>query len=185
MANILVMLADGFEEMEAIIPIDVWRRAGFNTTTVAIGNSLEVRGAHNIIIIADQLFDDTIFDDADMIFLPGGMPGAKNLDEHIGLASELKAFAQQGKLLGAICAAPMVLGHKQLLVGKNSTCFPGFEQELIGANYMATPVQTDGQIITGKGAGVAFEFALEVVSKIAGSKLAFELATKMQMSQYN
>ena len=181
MTKILVHLANGFEEMEALIPVDVWRRAGFHVETVSITGTLEITGAHQIKVIADQLFENTNYSEADMIFLPGGMPGAKNLDMHEGLRKQLLSFSKEGKVLGAICAAPLVLGHNQLLKGKNATCFPGFEKELYGANHTGAPVVTDGQIVTGKGAGVAMDFALEVVACFKDQIYALELAKKMQV----
>lgn len=183
MTKILVHLANGFEEMEALIPVDVWRRAGFTVETVSISDKLEVAGAHNIKVMADQLFTDTNFKNADMIFLPGGMPGASNLDMHEGLRKELLTFNAEGKVLGAICAAPLILGHNQLLKGKNATCFPGFEKELYGASHSNDSVVTDGQIVTGKGAGVALEFALEIVARFKGKDAANELARKMQVAR--
>lgn len=182
MTKILVHLANGFEEMEALIPVDVWRRAGFEVATVSITESTEVTGAHQIKIIADQLFENTDYSEADMIFLPGGMPGAKNLDLHEGLRKQLLSFEKEGKVLGAICAAPLVFGHNKLLEGKNATCFPGFEQELYGANHTGASVETDGQIVTGKGAGVAMEFALNVVARFKDKTFADELAKKMQVA---
>lgn len=184
MTKILVHLADGFEEMEAVIPIDVWRRAGYDVETVAIGNEPSVCGAHHITLLADRLFEDTNYENADMIFLPGGIPGATNLDAHEGLQKEIINFNKANKTLGAICAAPLVLGHNNLLKNRKATCFPGFEKELYNAEYTGSAVQVDGNIITGKGAGVAFEFALEVVKHFSGNAAATELAKKMQMNTY-
>ena len=182
MKKILVHLAEGFEEMEAIIPVDVWRRAGFWVQTVSITSRLEVKGAHDIRVLADQLFEETNYDDADMIFLPGGMPGATNLDAHKGLRKQLIAFAEKGKILGAICAAPLVLGHNNLLNGKKATCYPGYEKELLNAQFTGKLVQFDQNLITGKGAGVAFEYALQIVAHFIDKKTAVELASKMQFS---
>jgi protein deglycase len=181
MITILVQLADGFEEMEALIPVDVWRRAGFTVKMVAISNQLTITGSHQIRVMADQLFEETNYQQADMIFLPGGMPGASNLDAHDGLRNQLINFHQQGKTLGAICAAPLVLGHNQILQHKKATCFPGFEKELYGAEITGAPVEVDGKVITGKGAGVALEFALEVVKQFKGEQFAIDLARKMQV----
>ena len=182
MKKILVHLANGFEEMEALIPVDVWRRAGFDVKTVSISNKLEVTGAHDITVLADQLYGNTNYDEADMIFLPGGIPGATNIDEHAGLKSQILKYNDTGKVLGAICAAPLVLGHNNILKNKKATCFPGFEKELHGAEYTGASVQCDGNIITGKGAGVSFEFALEVVKMFKGADFSGELAKKMQMN---
>lgn len=182
MTRILVHLADGFEEMEALVPVDVWRRAGFDVKTVSISSKLGVEGAHNITVLADQLFENTKYDEADMIYLPGGIPGATNLDAHKGLRRQLIHFADKGKVLGAICAAPLVLGHNNILKGKKATCFPGFEKELFNTEYTETSIQTDDNIITGKGAGVAFEFALHIVTYFKDKNTASKLASNMQVS---
>jgi len=182
MKQILVFLANGFEEMEAIIPVDVWRRAGFNVKTVSISTEKLVTGTHQITVIADQLFSETNFSDVDMLFLPGGMPGASNLDAHDGLRKQLLAFNGEGKTLGAICAAPMVLGRNQILKGKKATCFPGFEKDLFGAECTGNTVEVAGNVITSRGAGVAFEFALKVVEQFSGKEAAIQLATKMKAS---
>lgn len=183
MTTILVHLADGFEEMEALIPVNVWRRAGFDVKTISISTKFEVTGAHKITVLADQLFEETNYNDADMIFLPGGIPGSTNLDAHKGLSIQLKTFAEKGKTLGAICAAPLVLGHNKLLSGKKATCYPGFEKELLDAEYTSASVQTDGNIVTGKGAGVALEYALQIVARFKDKNFANEMAAKMQVSE--
>lgn len=185
MTKIAVFLAEGFEEMEAIIPIDIWRRAEFDVETISISSEKTVTGAHNIPIIADAIFEDSNFQDIDMLFLPGGIPGSTNLDEHAALSQLLLSFNTSNKKIVAICAAPLVLGHKGLLKGKNATCFPGFEKELIGANYTSASIQIDNNIITGKGAGVAFELALEVVTLFKNQEFAQMLAQKMQMKPIN
>lgn len=182
MKKILVHLANGFEEIEAVIPIDVWRRAGYSVYTVSLEEGLAVNGTHNITLIADGLFSEAKYNDADMIFLPGGMPGAANLNAHKGLKEKINQFFMHGKYLSAICAAPLVLGHSGLLEGKKATCYPGFESELFGAKVTGNLVEQDGKIITGKGPGAAFEFALKVVSIFSGEEKANELAAKMQFS---
>lgn len=185
MTRIAIQLATGFEEMEALIPADIWRRAGFQTELVSVTNNLNVTGAHNITVVADKHFDEIDYKAFDMIFLPGGLPGATNLDSHEELQKQLLEFAANGKILGAICAAPLVLGHNNLLQGKKATCFPGFENELIGAIHTENAVETDGNIITGKGAGVAIQFALTVVARFKGQEFVNELAAKMQIQQIN
>ena len=182
MTKIIVHLANGFEEMEALIPVDVWRRAGFQVETVSLTNELKVTGSHQIQVMADCLFEEAVYNDADMIYLPGGMPGASNLDAHKGLRKEILSFAKNGKVLGAICAAPLVLGHNHLLEGKKATCFPGYEKDLYGADYTAVSVQTAENIVTGKGAGVAFEFALQIVSRFTDAASAKALSQKMQVA---
>ncbi len=181
MIKIIVPLANGFEEIEAIVPVDVWRRAGFEVLTVSITDKILVTGAHNITLATDTTLEKVDFSDASMIFLPGGMPGAKNLDECDELNQILKSFNLEGKTIGAICAAPMVLGHNQILKGKNATCFPGFEHELYGANFTGNTVETDQNIVTAKGAGVAMEFALEIATRFKDKEFTQKLAAKMQV----
>ena len=129
-----VFLAEGFEEIEALAPVDVMRRAGLAVTLVSITDNLVVNGAHGIPVVADALFAELSFADAALLFLPGGLPGATNLDAHEGLRSLLVDKAGEDVVISAICAAPLVLGGLGLLEGKRATCYPGFEQYLDGAN---------------------------------------------------
>ena len=184
MIRISVPLANGFEEIEALVPVDIWRRAGFEVTMISISNELIVTGSHQISVLADCLFDEQKFADSDMIFLPGGMPGAKNLDAHKSLQKCIVEHHHKHKLLGAICAAPLVLGHNNLLENRRATCFPGFEKELFGAKHTGNFIEIDDNIITAKGAGVAVEFAFAVVSRFNGEEYASQLAEKMQIKQY-
>lgn len=181
--KISVPLANGFEEIEAFVPVDIWRRAGFEVTLMSINEELIVSGSHKISVIADSLFDEQKIVDSDMIFLPGGMPGAKNLDVHKDLKDRLIEHNKNNKLLGAICAAPLVLGHNNMLINRKATCFPGFETELYGAKYTGNQIEVDSNIITAKGAGVAAEFAFTVVSYYIGKENAHQLADKMQFKQ--
>lgn len=179
MTKIAVQLAEGFEEIEAVSIIDVLRRAEFEVIATSIGNNIEVNGAHNIKVIADQLFNEVDFSAIDMIVLPGGIPGAINLKDHTGLQKQILDFHKNGKLLGAICAAPLVFGNLGILKSRKATCYPGFEEQLLGANISEKGVEIDGNIITGKGAGVAIEFALKIVEFFKGKNFTKELATKM------
>lgn len=171
---IYLFLANGFEEIEALAPLDLLRRAGLEVTTVGIGGDM-IRGSHGITVAAD--IPDGLFADAapDMVILPGGMPGSKNLDESRTVDAALKAAARRGALIAAICAAPMVLGHRGLLEGRRATCFPGFEQELTGAVVSPERVVRDGNIITAAGMGVALEFGLALVEALKGTDAATEL----------
>ena len=179
MKKIAVHLADGFEEIEAISIIDVLRRAGFHVTIVSMNKSMEVNGAHEITVKADVLFEDLDYDNIDMIVLPGGMPGAANLKAHSGLREQILNFNDSEKPMAAICAAPMVFGNLGLLKEKQATCYPGFEDELHGAIITGEAVAEAGNIITGKGAGVAIKFALKIVEKFNGKEFADELGAKM------
>ena len=161
---IYMFLADGFEEIEALCPLDILRRANLEVTTVGVGGKDVIRGAHGIIVHAD--IPDIMYRDSapDMIILPGGMPGSSNLDESRIVDSALRAAHRQGKYLAAICAAPMVLGKRGYLEGKRAVCFPGFEEFLKGAIVETEKsLVRDGNIITAKGMGVAFDFGLELV----------------------
>lgn len=177
--NIAVHLAEGFEEVEAVSIIDVLRRAEFDVKIISVTEDLEITGNHGITIKAEELFKDFNYENIDMIVLPGGMPGAKHLKEHAGLREKVLDFEKKEKPIGAICAAPMVLGAAGLLRNKNATCFPGFEDELKGANVTGNEVEVDGKIITGKGPGVAIKFALQIVEFLTDEKTANKVANKM------
>lgn len=179
MKRAVVFFADGFEEIEAISIVDVLRRASIIVTTVSVTGNNQVIGAHDIPVIADEIFENIDFSIYDMLILPGGMPGAKNLNNHVGLTNLILHFNKSGKLLGAICAAPLVFGQAGILKGKKATCYPGFENYLEGAEITGSPTEVDGNIITGRGAGVAIEFALKVVGQLKSKELAKELAAKM------
>ncbi|MGL4851207.1 MAG: DJ-1 family glyoxalase III [Phocaeicola sp.] len=181
MKTVYLFLAEGFEEIEAISPIDIMRRAGLKVKTVSILPTKEVCGANGITITADCLFDEVTADGADMLVLPGGMPGATNLDAHAGLSALILNYAEAGKPLAAICAAPLVLGKRGLLAGKKATCYPGFENFLEGANYTAALVEKDGLFITGKGPGAAFAFAFAIVEELCGLEMVNQLKAGMMM----
>jgi len=181
MKKVFVFLANGFEEVEALTPVDVIRRAGAEVITVSVENSIEVCGAHNIKVLADALFDEMDFQEGNLFVLPGGMPGAENLKKHLGLNKLLKSQQAKGKYLAAICAAPMVLGNLNLLDNKKATCYPGFEKYLGKAVFTGMPFETDGNIITGKGIGTAMEFSLELVKILFGVEKRDALAARMMV----
>lgn len=177
--KIAVHLADGFEEIEAISIIDVLRRAGLNVVTVSVTGKLEVNGAHQIKVLADRLFESIDYSDVYMIVLPGGMPGASNLNAHEGLKQKIRTFVTENKQLAAICAAPLVLGNLGILDGKQAVCYPGFESHLKGANILQVPVVDSGNVITGRGPGAAIQFALKIVEKLVSVEKAELLASQM------
>lgn len=180
--KIYLHLAEGFEEIEAITVVDVLRRADMDVETVSITGKKEVAGAHNITVTADKLFEEINYDKGTMIVLPGGMPGTINLENHAGLTEKIKAYARQDKRLAAICAAPMILGRLGILNYKTATCYPGFEKELIGANYLASvPVVQSGKIITSRGPGTAILFALKIVEVLIGPNKAEAIRESMQV----
>ena len=179
--KVFVFLADGFEEIEAIVPIDIFRRAEIETITVSISEHKMVRGAHDISVLADSLFSDTDFSDTDLLYLPGGMPGTKNLEAHEGLKKLIKLQADQHKNIAAICAAPSVLGKMNLLNGKEVICYPGYEDKLLGAILSADKVVISGNISTAKGAGVSLQFALKLVETLKGKEISDKIAGAIQM----
>ncbi|MBQ8239662.1 MAG: DJ-1/PfpI family protein [Bacteroides sp.] len=181
MKTIFVFLAEGFEEIEALTPVDVLRRAGLSVQTVSVMDEQVVAGAHGVPVLADKMFAEINPEDAEMILLPGGLPGATNLDAHEGLSQLILDFAEADKPLAAICAAPLVLGNRGLLQGKKATCYPGFETYLQGAEYTAALVEKDGNIITGKGPGAAMEFAFAIVEKYCGMDKVNELKQGMMI----
>ena len=181
MKTIFVFLADGFEEIEALTPVDVLRRAGLSVQTVSVMDEQVVKGAHGVPVMADKMFADVNPEDAEMILLPGGMPGATNLDALDGLSKMILEFATAKKDFAAICAAPLVLGNRGLLEGKNATCYPGFETYLQGAEYTAALVEKDDNFITGKGPGAAMEFAFAIVEQYSGVGMVGDLEEGMMI----
>ena len=171
---IYLFLANGFEEIEALCPLDLLRRAGLAVTTVGVGGEM-ITGSHGIAVQAD--IPDTMYADSkpDMIILPGGMPGAKHLDESRIVDMALKAAARNEAYIAAICAAPFVLGKRGMLQGKRAICYPGFEKELIGAEIAESRVVRDGKFITAAGMGVALEFGLALVEAMTDRQTADQL----------
>lgn len=182
MAKVYVFLADGFEDIEALIPIDVLRRGGVEVTTVSVmDDNLLVTSAHGVQIMADSLFDECNFADADLLLLPGGMPGASNLYEHEGVCQAVVAQNAAGKLVAAICAAPaVVLGQLGLLEGRRATCYPGFEQLLHGATYTGELCTIDDIIITAEGPAAAFPFAYALLARLTNDGTAQQVAVGMR-----
>lgn len=166
-----VFLANGFEEVEALAVVDILRRAGVEVATVGVGCTTPV-GAHGITVCTDIGENELNLDTIDGVVLPGGMPGTTNLEASAMVQDAVSYAAQRGLLLAAICAAPSILGHGGYLRNKKATCYPGFEQELTGAMVCDGGVVTDGTIITASGAGVAVEFALELVRYLVSAEAA-------------
>ena len=176
---IYTFLATGFEEVEALGPIDVCRRAGLNVKTVSVTGEKTVTGAHGVGIVADSLFEENDFSDATMLFLPGGMPGSTNLDAHEGLRRLILEHAKADKPLAAICAAPMVYGKLGLTKGKKATCYPSMEDGLVGAETVAEGAVIDGNVITGRGMGASLDFAFALVEVLRGREKADEIAKQI------
>ena len=175
MARIYIFLANGFEEIEGLTVVDLLRRANVDIQMVSIEESIQVTGSHNITVNADCLYKDAKIDDADMLVLPGGMPGTINLLHHVELTAKIKEFHKNGKWLAAICAAPSVLGACGVLTGKKACCYPGFEEKLLGAAIQYEPVVQDGKVITSRGMGAANDFGLKLIEALESKSLADEV----------
>ncbi len=182
MKKVLIHFANGFEEVEAITPVDVLRRAGCEVVTVSVTGKKEVTSTRGLTVLADKLYAEADYEMADVILLPGGQPGSDNLNQHEGLRKQIKAFHGQGKIIAAICAAPLVLGGAGVLKGKRVTCYPGVESLLTGATCTGNEVEVDDNLITGKGPGVALKFSLTLVEKLVGKGKADELRSAMIVS---
>ncbi len=178
---VIMFLADGFEECEALCPLDMLRRAGLEIKTVSVMRSITVMGTHGICVSADMTLDEYAASSVipDAVILPGGMPGALNLRNTPTVIDSVNKTFDSGKLVCAICAAPFIFGDLGILRGKNATCFPGFEDKLIGAKIKNEPVVTDGNIITARSMGAAYKFGFAIVSKLCGEEKAAQLAESM------
>ena len=172
---VLLHLAQGFEEIEAVTILDILRRGGVQVMAVSMTGDKTVRGAHDISVEADISFKEADYARCDMIVLPGGMPGTKNLLKDENLMSKIKEFNKQGKYLAAICAAPMVFGAAGILNGKKATIYPGMEEYLKNAKLTTEKVVVDGKIITSRGPGTAIEFALAIVEILEGAQVSEKL----------
>ena len=175
-----LFLADGFETVEALAPVDVMRRAGIEVVTVSIMGRREVVSAQDVTVLADTLFENVCYNDADALVLPGGGVGTDNLSAHMPLRAQLTHAYAKGTLVAAICAAPMVFGRMGILESKKATCYPGCEGDLFGATYTAAAVEQDGNIITACGPGVSFDFGFAIVERLCGSEVVATLRSQMQ-----
>lgn len=169
---IAVLLANGFEEIEALCPADLLMRAGKEVKLVSITDSKRVVGTHGIEISADTTLDMIDRNEIDLLFLPGGMPGAENLYKSEAVRSLVLFMNENKKSLAAICAAPLVFGRLGILDGKKATCYPGFEGELVGAILSSEPTVTDGHVITGAGMGASFALGLAAIELLDGKDKA-------------
>ncbi len=175
-----VFLADGFEEVEAMTSIDVMRRAGMTVVTVSINEGVAVTGAHGVTVMADSMFDDNDYSDAEWLVLPGGVPGAPNLAAHEGLCELLNQHDENGGKIGAICASPaVILAPMGLLMGRRAVCYPGMEADIEGINWGDESVAVDGNIVTGNGPAAAASFALTMVAESLGGDAADAVAAGM------
>ena len=180
---IYLFLATGFEECEALAPLDILRRAGIETKTVGIGGK-RIVGSHGIEITADlEANEIELNKNLDGIILPGGMPGTVNLENNETVQKAIDYSSENKLLISAICAAPQILGHKNLLIGKKATCFNGFEAELLGAEVIDSPVVSDGNFITAYGAGAAFDFGFAILKYLKNEEVAVNLSKQMRYTK--
>lgn len=180
---IYVHLAQGFEEIEALTIIDLLRRAQLDVQSVSITGDKRVVGTHGVPVEADILYEEADYEGCEMIVLPGGLPGADYLGKHEGLTSHIRCFAETGKYLAAICAAPMVFGAQGVLKGKKATIYPGMEERLTGAEPQEDLVVVDGNLITSKGPATAMPFAIRLVEILKGKDAADQLAEGLLWNQ--
>lgn len=176
MKKVCVLIADGFEEIEALTAVDLLRRAQIYVDTVSITDDYIVQGSHGITVQTEDLFEEVDFGEFDMIVLPGGMPGTTNLGAHSGVRKVVKQYADQDRYVAAICAAPTVLSDLGLLKNKRVTCYPAMEEKIEGAVLTGAPVMWDGNIITSQGVGTAIDFALKLIAVLSGTEKAEEVA---------
>ncbi|PWM41796.1 MAG: DJ-1 family protein [Clostridiales bacterium] len=177
---VYVLLAEGFEEIEAIAPVDLLRRAGVTVETVSIEENKVVTGARGIPVVADITIRQLQFEAMRLLVLPGGYPGYENLEKSAAVKSLLRRAAEAGKEIAAICGAPSVLGKLGLLAGRSATCYPGMEQ-LLNCSVLTDPVVEDGPFITSRGAGTALAFALALVARVVSPEKAAEIRAGIVM----
>lgn len=177
---VYIFLAEGFEESEAVAPADILRRAGAEVQLVGVGSRV-IRGSHGIALQADMTDDQVTKEGLEMIVLPGGMPGTHNLEQSPAVQSMIAYAFEKGIWVGAICAAPSILGHKEYLKGRHAVCYPGYEKDLVGAELAETPVCVDGNLITANGPGAAFEFGLHLAASLKGVTRAESIRAAMQL----
>lgn len=179
-AKVYACVAEGLEEVECLAAVDVMIRCGIDVKLISMSGELVVTGSHGIKMVTDMLWEDSVPEEADCIFLPGGMPGTKHLAEHEGLAQALERALGEDRRVAAICAAPSVLGGLGFLRGKKATCYPGFEEKLEGAEYVHDGVVTDGLITTARGLGFALDLGLDLAALLVGKETAKKVKAAIQ-----
>lgn len=176
MKKIAIFLAEGYEEIEALTVVDICRRCGLEVNMVSVTEERWVRSSHNVNVETDLCFSQVDFSEYDMLVLPGGMPGTRNLEAHEGLMAQVDAFYAAGKYIAAICAAPSIFGHRGILKGRKACSYPSFESHLEGAEVTAGPVEVSDHVITSRGMGTAIDFALAIAEVFCGREKAAEMA---------
>lgn len=174
--KVYIFLADGFEDIEGLTVVDLMRRADIDIKTVSIKKSKEITTSHGITMLTDLTFAETDFTDADMLVLPGGMPGTKYLEEYKPLTELLTDFYQNGGKVAAICAAPGIFERLGFLKGRNATSYPSVMEQLKSARTSLEPVVVDGNVTTSRGLGTAIDFSLSLIGQLEGSSKAEEIA---------
>lgn len=176
MSKIAVFFAEGFEEIEALTVVDLCRRAGIEVQMVSVTGKRSVTGSHKIAVEADALLSEAVFESFDMLVLPGGMPGTKNLESCAPLMEQFDRFYEAGRCISAICAAPSIFGHRGYLKGRNACSYPGYEDELTGAVVSENPVEVSEHVTTSRGMGTAILFGLAIVERFCGREKAEALS---------
>ncbi len=179
MSKVCVFFGTGYEEIEALTVVDILRRQGIDTKMVSVTGEKTVTGSHGIPVVMDCLIEELDFDTVDVLVLPGGLAGTRNLESCALLMKQVDVFAAEGKAVCAICAAPSILGHRGILKGKKAIAYPGFEDQLEGAVVTFESAVQDGNIITGRGMGCSIPFALKILSYLAGEEAGSAMAEKI------
>lgn len=177
MKKVSVFFADGFEEVEGLTIVDLLRRADIDVTMVSANGNTEINGAHKIVVKTDAQFDDVNYDEMDLLVLPGGLQGVLNLQKHEGLLKLLQKFDAEKKMIGAICAGPIILGELGMLKGRAAVCYPddGLRAKLLGAEVKDERAVVSGHIITGRGVGAAIVFSLTLIELLLDAEKAKEV----------
>jgi 4-methyl-5(b-hydroxyethyl)-thiazole monophosphate biosynthesis len=172
MSQALIFLGTGYEEVEMLTVVDMLRRAGISIDMVSITGSKEVTSSHNVTIVADKLLEEADFEQAQMLILPGGIPGTPNLRACEPLCARLQSFAAEGKWVAAVCAAPTVLGELGILKDKKATCYPSFKDKLATGDYVKKPVVVDDHVITSRGMGTCIDFGGAIIEALKDKESA-------------
>lgn len=184
MSKLAVFFAEGFEEIEALTVVDICRRCGLETDMVSVTGEREVKSSHGVALHVDKTLSQTEFDGYDMLILPGGMPGTKNLEACGELMAQLDRFYEEGRYIGAICAAPSIFGHRGILKGRRACCYPDFESHLEGAEVTEGPVEISDHVVTSRGMGTAIDFALAIAGLFCGEDKARRMAETVCYRHY-
>lgn len=183
MSKIAIFFAEGYEEIEALTVVDICRRCGLEIDMVSVTEETMVTSSHGVTVRMDKTCSQLDFAEYDMLVLPGGMPGTRNLEAHEGLMAQIDAFYGSGKYIAAICAAPSIFGHRGILKGRRACCFPSFEDHLEGAEVTEGPVEISDNVVTSRGMGTAVNFALAIAGILCGRDKADEMAKTIVFSK--